>query len=103
MLKIKLSRLGKKKQAHYRFIVAEDRSKRDGKSVAILGYYIPYTNPAKLQLDKNAYTGWLEKGAIPTKTVMHLATKCKDNQLTLLPKTKQGKSKSNQSKKTPAK
>lgn len=72
MLKIKLSRTGKRDQAQYRIIVAEARSKRDGKNMDIIGHYIPGTKPSTIQLDVDKYTNWLKKGAQPTPTVKHL-------------------------------
>lgn len=71
MLKIKLARFGKKHQAHYRIVVNEARDKRDGKYVALLGYYSPIA-PKKLQIDVKAYEEWLTKGARPTETVAAL-------------------------------
>ena len=75
MLKIKLSRTGKRHQPHYRIIVAEARSKRDGKYLANLGHYIPTPKPATLKLDTKAYDSWISKGAQPTDTVRQLRTK----------------------------
>lgn len=74
MLKIKLQRIGKKAQPQYRIVVREDRLKQGGKSVAEIGYYNPLTNPATFQIDKKAYTEWLNKGARPTDTIRKLAT-----------------------------
>ena len=73
MLKIKLARFGKKNQPHYRVIVNEARSKRDGQSVALLGHYAPTQTPKVLQIDMEAYNGWIKKGAQPTDTVASLA------------------------------
>lgn len=91
MLKIKLSRTGKKHQPHYRVIVAEAKSKRDGKFVANLGYYIPYSDPAQLKLNLDEYNNWLQKGAQPTQTVRQLALKLNSSELTMLPKSKSAK------------
>ena len=74
MLKIKLSRTGKKHQPSYRIIVAERRSKRDGRYVALLGNYNP---PSTINLDTEAYEEWINKGAIPTDTVRSLRAKVK--------------------------
>ncbi len=73
MLKIKLTRTGKKNEARYRIIVNEARSKRDGHYLALLGHYDPGTNPPIFKLDIDAYQAWLAKGAQPTPTVAHLA------------------------------
>jgi small subunit ribosomal protein S16 len=91
MLKIKLSRTGKTGQANYRIVVIPQRSKRDGKFVANLGYYIPKTNPAILKLDPVAYDSWLTKGAQPTATVAHLRTKVTSDQQVEIAKTAKNK------------
>lgn len=69
MLRIKLSRTGKKNQPSYRIIVAEARSKRDGKTIDVLGSYQPIQNPPMMTLDKVKYQEWIKMGAQPTKTV----------------------------------
>lgn len=73
MLKIKLARFGKKGQPHFRIIVNEARSKRDGKYVALLGHYAPTANPKILDFDLVAFSEWVKKGAQPTETVAGLA------------------------------
>ena len=73
MLKIKLARFGKKGQPHFRIILNEARSKRDGQYVALLGHYAPTAVPKILELDLVAYGEWLKKGAQPTPTVAALA------------------------------
>ena len=50
-------------------MVAEARSKRDGKSVEILGHYNPNDKPPTTQIDTKRLSYWLEKGAVPTNTV----------------------------------
>lgn len=75
MLKIKLARFGKKGQPHYRIVVNEARSKRDGAYVAKLGEYVPTSQPKILKLDKKAYDEWIAKGAQPTETVAVLAAR----------------------------
>ncbi|MDR0463394.1 MAG: 30S ribosomal protein S16 [Pseudomonadales bacterium] len=72
MLKIKLTRLGKKYEPRYRIVVNEARDKRDGSYVAKLGHYQPTKNPKELVLDIKAYEEWLTKGAQPTDTVAFL-------------------------------
>lgn len=72
MLKIKLSRIGKKGFASYKIIVAEARSKRDGRFVDSLGHYQPHTNPPTVKLDRKKLQHWLERGAQPTKVVRSL-------------------------------
>lgn len=73
MLKIKLARFGKKNQPHYRIVVNEAKSKRDGEYVAKLGEYAPTFTPKILKFDLVAYEQWLAKGAQPTETVASLA------------------------------
>ena len=75
MLKIKLSRTGKKDQPHYRIVVAEAKSKRDGKTTDILGSYNPNVTPKEIVLDTKKYNNWIEKGAQPTNTVRNLYNK----------------------------
>jgi len=75
MLKIKLTRLGKKGMPYYRIIVAEARSKRDGKYIDLLGTYNPMVEPKKIELDTKKYQDWVTKGAIPTQTVKSLYNK----------------------------
>lgn len=77
MLKIKLSRFGKKGQPHYRVVVNEARSKRDGKYIALLGHYAPVQTPKILEIDLEAYADWIKKGAKPTETVEHLVARLK--------------------------
>jgi small subunit ribosomal protein S16 len=77
MLKIKLTRVGKRDQALYRIVVNEARDKRDGKYTDILGQYNPGTNPATVTVDKEKYASWIEKGAQPTQTVKKLIEKLK--------------------------
>lgn len=72
MLKIKLTRLGKKKEPRYRIVVNERRDKRDGSYLESLGYYHPAEQPKALKLDLKAYDAWIAKGAKPTATVAFL-------------------------------
>lgn len=75
MLKVKLTRIGKKGQPQYRVVVLEARSKRDGKYMAELGYYNPGVNPSDFRLDQKEYAKWLTKGAQPTDTIRQLVKK----------------------------
>ncbi len=75
MLKIKLFRTGKKNQAHFRIVVAEAKSKRDGKYVDLLGHYHPLNKNNKVKVDQKKYQNWLQKGAQPTQTVKRLVEK----------------------------
>ena len=75
MVKIRLTRTGKRGQPSYRIIVVDQRSKRDGKYIDNLGFYNPLTQPATIKLDQKKYQDWLNKGAQPTLTVRSLAKK----------------------------
>jgi len=68
-LKIKLSRGGTKKKPFYRIVVAEARSKRDGKTVDRLGFYDPKTSPPTVKIDQKKLKDWIGKGAKPTDSV----------------------------------
>lgn len=70
MLKIRLTRTGKKHEPHFRIVVDEARSKRDGKYVAQIGHWHPKTK--ELVFDKKAYQKWLLVGAQPTEAVRKL-------------------------------
>lgn len=72
MLKVRLSRTGKKHEPHYRIVVAEGRSKRDGKQIDQVGHWHPKEN--KLVIDREAYGNWIKKGAWPTEAVKKLVT-----------------------------
>lgn len=77
MLKVKLARFGKRGQPHYRIVVTEARSKRDGKYTDLLGHYSPAQIPKILKIDVDAYKKWLKKGAQPTDTVASLVKRFK--------------------------
>lgn len=72
MLSIRLLQTGKRHRRSFRVVVAEARSKRDGKTVAQLGWWLPKEN--KLSVNKDAYKNWLERGARPTAAVRQLVT-----------------------------
>lgn len=75
MLKIKLARFGKRGQPHYRIVVTEQRSKRDGQYEEAIGTYIPTQAGKPLNIDTKKYVAWLKKGAQPTPTVAALFTR----------------------------
>lgn len=75
MLKIKLSRTGRKNQAQYRVVVQEQHSKLSGKTIASLGSYNPSDKENRLIINQQEYANWLAKGAQPTDTVRQLAKK----------------------------
>ena len=67
-VKIRLQRHGKKGHPIYWMVIADERSKRDGKYIEKIGSYDPNTNPATIELDFDSSIKWLEKGAQPTNT-----------------------------------
>ena len=72
MVKIRLRRMGAKKQPTYRFVVADARSPRDGRFIEILGHYNPRTEPKTVVLNDEKVKEWLSKGAQPSETVRRL-------------------------------
>ena len=79
MVKIRLKRLGAKKNPFYRIVVADARTKRDGKSIEQIGTYNPNTDPAEIKVDLEAAKSWIAKGAQPTDTVRALLKKAEAN------------------------
>ena len=77
MLKIRLKRLGAKKNPSYRIIVINSTTKREGRPVQELGHYNPKTKVMKL--DKASALDWVKKGAQPTETVAYLIKNCNDD------------------------
>ena len=75
MVKIRLQRVGKKKAPFYHVVVADSRSRRDGKIVEKIGTYNPMTNPATIELDNEKVEKWIKNGAKPTDTVKALIEK----------------------------
>lgn len=74
MLRIKLSRVGRRGQPYYRIVIAEKRSKRDGESVAQVGFYSNH-GKKELRFDVAEYERWIAQGAQPTQTVASLFKK----------------------------
>ena len=74
-VKIRLTRMGKKKNPFYRIVVADERTRRDGAPIEEIGYYNPMTNPADVKIDAEKATKWLNNGAQPTDTVRSLLKK----------------------------
>jgi small subunit ribosomal protein S16 len=70
--KIRLARVGSKKNPIYRVVVADSRSPRDGKFIEIVGRYNPQTDPSTIELDEAKVKDWLSKGAQPTESVARL-------------------------------
>jgi len=73
--KIRLTRIGKKKQPTYRVVVADERAPRNGRFVEEIGSYNPITNPVEIKIDEEKAKKWLSCGAQPTQTVKSLLKK----------------------------
>ncbi|MEO8887716.1 MAG: 30S ribosomal protein S16 [Jatrophihabitantaceae bacterium] len=67
--KIKLMRLGKMREPHYRIVVADARTKRDGRSIETIGEYHPKNDPSVIRVDRDRAAYWLGVGAQPTEAV----------------------------------
>ena len=72
MLTIRMRRLGAKKRPFFRVVVTEARSPRDGRSLEVLGYYNPATQPETFQLNRERLEHWLTRGAQPSDTLRTL-------------------------------
>ncbi len=71
-VRMRLTRVGSKKNPIYRVVVADSRSPRDGRFIEIVGRYNPQTNPSIIDLDAEKVTSWLAKGAQPSDPVARL-------------------------------
>jgi small subunit ribosomal protein S16 len=71
-VKIRLMRMGKRKQPTYRIVVADSRSPRDGRFIEIIGQYRPRQEPSAVNIDGDKALSWLRKGAQPTEQVQKL-------------------------------
>jgi small subunit ribosomal protein S16 len=71
-VKIRLTRVGSKKNPIYRVVVADSRSPRDGRFIEIVGRYNPQTEPSTIDLDETKIKDWMAKGAQPTEPVARL-------------------------------
>ncbi len=74
-VKIRLMRMGAKKNPFYRLVVADSRSPRDGRIIEQVGHYDSTTEPAVIKIDEEKAIAWLQKGAQPTDTVKSLFSK----------------------------
>jgi len=72
MVKIRLRRTGAKKQPHYRVVVTDSRSPRDGKFIEIIGHYNPRTEPPTVEIDAERALYWLSVGAQPSEAVKRM-------------------------------
>ncbi len=71
-VKLRLTRVGSKKNPIYRIVAADSRSPRDGKFIEIVGRYNPQTDPSTIEVDEEKVKDWLAKGAQPTNSVARL-------------------------------
>ena len=74
-VKMRLTRIGKKKTPFYRVVIADARAPRDGRFVEEIGYYNPLTEPAEIKIDADKAKQWIKNGAQPTDTVKALLKK----------------------------
>lgn len=72
MVRIRLRRIGAKKQPSYRIVAADSESPRDGRFLEILGHYNPRTEPATIVLQEDRIYDWMSKGAQPSDSVLQL-------------------------------
>jgi small subunit ribosomal protein S16 len=71
-VRMRLTRVGSKKNPIYRVVVADSRSPRDGKFIEIVGRYNPHTDPSTIDFDEDKVRDWLGKGAQPSNAVSRL-------------------------------
>ena len=71
-VKMRLTRVGSKKNPIYRVVVADSRAPRDGKFIEIVGRYNPQPDPSLIEFDEDKVCDWLGKGATPTESVRRL-------------------------------
>ena len=76
MVKIRLRRMGAKKNPFYRIVVADSHFPRDGRFIEEIGYYNPMREPVELKIDAEKAQKWIANGAQPTDTVKALLKKC---------------------------
>ena len=74
-VKLRLQRMGKKKQPIYKIVAVDSRRKRDGRFIDAVGAYNPSTNPMTITLKEDRIYHWLERGAQPTDTVKNLLSR----------------------------
>ncbi|MGL1930194.1 MAG: 30S ribosomal protein S16 [Desulfotalea sp.] len=74
-VRIRLTRMGRKKKPFYRVVVADSKSARDGKFLDIVGTYDPMQDPAVITVNNEKLDQWMDRGALPTTTVKSLLKK----------------------------
>ena len=75
MVKIRLKRMGMKKEPFYRIVVTDSRNARDGRAIEEIGYYNPVSEPKQLKINEERAKYWLSVGAQPTDTTRGLLKK----------------------------
>ena len=75
MVKIRLKRMGMKKEPFYRIVITDSRNARDGRAIEEIGYYNPVSNPVDLKINEERAKYWIGTGAQPTETVRSLLKK----------------------------
>src|SRR5918998_1701581 len=71
-VRVRLTRVGGKKNPIWRVVVADGRSPRDGRSIETIGHYNPQTQPSRIEIDRERLQHWLDRGAQPSETVRKL-------------------------------
>jgi small subunit ribosomal protein S16 len=71
-VRIRLRRVGSRKNPIWRIVVADRRSPRDGRTIETIGHYNPQTDPSVIVVDSERARHWLDHGALPTRTVARL-------------------------------
>ena len=85
-VRVRLTRVGSKKNPIWRVVVADQRSPRDGRFIETIGHYNPQTEPSTIRIDEERFQHWVARGAQPTGTVKQLM-KAQAKGLTADPKT----------------
>lgn len=74
-VKIRMKRMGSKRNPFYRIVVADSRSPRDGRQIEQIGTYNPVSNPVEVKIDEEKALSWMSNGAQPSDTVRNLFSK----------------------------
>ncbi len=81
MVKIRLQRFGRHKRPFYRIVAADERCRRDGRFLELIGHYDPLTDPISIKISKDLFLKWINFGAQPSDTVRKLVNKVYPNLL----------------------
>jgi small subunit ribosomal protein S16 len=87
-VRMRLTRVGSKKNPIYRVVVADSRSPRDGRFIEILGHYSPLTEPPTVSIDRAKVEAWIKKGAQPSNTVRKLIANAPEKVVASAPEKK---------------